>query len=98
MDVEADVGPVKDFIQGTNCVVLPGHGVTTLGRTISEAYHRLTAFTSEIRRNIVAEQLAALKGSRVQYRSVAEVDHMHRFAERIIYPDRADNVMAGEEI
>jgi len=94
VDVEADVGPVKDFIADTNCVVLLGHGVTTLGRTISEAYHRLTAFTSEIRRNIIAEQLAAIKGSEVQYRSQAEIEQMHRFAEKIIYPDRAENVMA----
>ena len=98
VDVEADVGPVKDFIAGTNCVVLLGHGVTTLGRTISEAYHRLTAFTSEIRRNIIAEQLAAIKGSRVLYRSQDEIEHMHRFAEKIIYPDRAENVMAEDEI
>ena len=98
MDVEADVGPVKDFIGGTNCVVLLGHGVTTLGRTISEAYHRLTAFTSEVRRNIIAEQLAAIKGSRVQYRSQDEIEHMHRFAEKIIYPDRAENVMAEDDV
>src|SRR5512133_60248 len=42
VDVEADVSGVKDFIQGTNSVVLVGHGVTTLGRNVSEAYHRLT--------------------------------------------------------
>ena len=96
MDVEADVGPVGEFIGGTNCVVLLGHGVTTLGRTISEAYHRLTAFTAEVRRNIVAEQLAAIKGTRVRYRSREEIEHMHRFAEKIIYPDRAENVMAED--
>ena len=98
MDVEADVGPVKDFIGETNCVVLLGHGVTTLGRTISEAYHRLTAFASEVRRNILAEQLAAIRGSRVQYRSPEEIERMHRFAETIIYPDRAENVMAEEAL
>ena len=98
MDVEADVGPVKDFIQDTNCLVLLGHGVTTIGRTISEAYHRLTAFTSEVRRNILAEQLAAIKGTKVQYRGAEEIEHMHRFAEKIIYPDRAENVMAEDEV
>jgi hypothetical protein len=41
VDVEADVTGVKDFIQGTNSVVLVGHGITTLGRNVSEAYHRL---------------------------------------------------------
>jgi ribulose-5-phosphate 4-epimerase/fuculose-1-phosphate aldolase len=96
MDVEDDVGPVAGFIHDTNSIVLLGHGVTTLGRTLSEAYHRLNAFTSEIRRNIQAEQLAAIKGTRPLYRSREEVEEMHELAERIIYPDRAENVIAGE--
>ena len=95
MDVEDDVGPVAGFIQDTNSVVLLGHGVTTLGRSLSEAYHRLNAFTSEIRRNIQAEQLAAIKGTTPLYRSRDEIDEMHRLAERIIYPDRAEGVMTG---
>jgi ribulose-5-phosphate 4-epimerase/fuculose-1-phosphate aldolase len=96
MDVEADVGSVAGFIQDTNTVVLLGHGVTSLGRTLSEAYHRLNSFTSEIRRNIQAEQLAAIKGTRPLYRSREEVEEMHRLAERIIYPDRAEGVMAAD--
>ena len=93
MDVESDTRLIKDFISETNCLVLIGHGVTTLGRSISEAYHRLTAFTSEVRRVIVAEQLAAAKGTDVRYRSQAEVEGMYRLAERVIYPDRAEDVM-----
>ena len=93
VDVEADVSGVKDFIQGTNSVVLVGHGVTTLGRTVSEAYHRLTTLTAEARRNIQAELLAAAKGTRPQYRGDAEVQAMYRHAEAIIYPKRAERVM-----
>ena len=95
MDVEADVAPVAGFIQDTNTVVLLGHGVTSLGRTLSEAYHRLNSFVSEVRRNIVAEQLAAIKGTVPHYRTREEVDAMHRFAETIIYPKRAEKVMQG---
>jgi len=93
VDVEADVSGVKDFILGTNSVVLVGHGVTTLGRTVSEAYHRLTTLTAEARRNIEAELLAAAKGTRPHYRSDAEVQAMYRHAEAIIYPKRAERVM-----
>jgi len=93
IDVEADVSGVKDFIQGTNSVVLVGHGVTTLGRTVSEAYHRLTTLTAEARRNIEAELLAAAKGTQPQYRGDAEVQAMYRHAEAIIYPRRAERVM-----
>lgn len=93
VDVEADVSGVKDFIQGTNSVVLVGHGVTTLGRTVSEAYHRLTTLTAEARRNIEAELLAAASSTRPAYRSEAEVQAMYRHAEAIIYPKRAEGVM-----
>jgi ribulose-5-phosphate 4-epimerase/fuculose-1-phosphate aldolase len=86
VDVEVDARRIEGFIQDTNCLVLVGHGVTTLGRTLSEAYHRLTSFTSEVRRNIIAEQLAAAKGTRVQYRGADEVERMYRLAEQVIYP------------
>lgn len=93
VDVEADVSGVKDFIQNSNSVVLIGHGITTLGRNVSEAYHRLNSLTAEIRRNIAAELLALAKGSEPRYRSQAEIESMYRFAEAIIYPRRAERVM-----
>jgi len=93
VDVEADVSGVKDFIQSTNSVVLVGHGVTTLGRNVSESFHRLTTLTAEARRNIDAERLAAAKGTRPAYRGEAEVQAMYRHAESIIYPKRAERVM-----
>jgi ribulose-5-phosphate 4-epimerase/fuculose-1-phosphate aldolase len=95
VDVEADVSSVADF-QDTNSIVLIGHGVTTLGRTLSEAYHRLNTLTAEVRRCIEAEQIAALKGTTPAYRSRAEIEEMYRFAERIIYPTRAEAVMHEE--
>jgi ribulose-5-phosphate 4-epimerase/fuculose-1-phosphate aldolase len=97
LDVEADVAPVAGFIADTNTVVLVGHGVTSLGRTLSEAYHRLNSFVSEVRRNILAEQLAGLKGTRPAYRSDEEIEAMHRFAEAIIYPTRAEQVMRADD-
>jgi ribulose-5-phosphate 4-epimerase/fuculose-1-phosphate aldolase len=93
VDVEADVSSVKDFIGDTNSVVLLGHGVTTLGRNVSEAYHRLNSLTAEVRRNIAAELLALNAGSQPQYRSDEEIQAMYRFAESIIYPKRAERVM-----
>ncbi len=96
VDVESDARQIEAFIAGTNCLVLVGHGVTTLGRTISEAYHRLTSFTSEARRNIIAERLAALKGTRVRYHPAEEIERMYRLAEQVIYPDRAEDVMVEE--
>ena len=96
VDVEADVSGVKDFILDTNAVVLVGHGVTTLGRSLSEAYHRLNSLTAEVRRNIAAELLAARTGSQPHYRSQAEIDAMYRHADAIIYPRRAERVMQDD--
>jgi L-fuculose-phosphate aldolase len=96
VDVEADVSSVADFVQNTNSVVLVGHGLTTFGRNVSEAYHRLNTLTAEVRRVLAAEQHAAVAGTRPAYRSQAEMEEMYRFAERIIYPTRADHVMHEE--
>lgn len=93
VDVESDAARISAFIQDTNCLVLLGHGITTLGRNLSEAYHRLTAFTSEVRRVISAEHLAAIKGTKVQYRTQEEIARMYRLAEQVIYPDRAEDVL-----
>jgi len=93
VDVEADVSGVKDFVHGTNAIFLLGHGVTTLGRTLSEAYHRLNSLSSEIRRSIAAELLAARAGTKPLYRSDEEIAVMYRSAEAVIYPTRAEHVM-----
>jgi ribulose-5-phosphate 4-epimerase/fuculose-1-phosphate aldolase len=96
VDVEADVSSVESFIKDTNLVVLVGHGLTALGRNVSEAYHRLNTFTAEVRRCLLAEQVAALKGTTPAYRAQHEIEEMYRFAERIIYPTRPDHVMHEE--
>ena len=88
LDVESDVGPVKDFIADTNAVIMENHGVTTLGRTVSEAYHRLNTLASEVRRNVLALQLAAAAGTEVHFLSPDAVEWMYRYAESVIYPSR----------
>jgi ribulose-5-phosphate 4-epimerase/fuculose-1-phosphate aldolase len=88
LDVEQDVGPVADFIQATNSVIMENHGVTTLGRTVSEAYHRLNTLTSEIRRNVTATLLAAAAGTEIHALAPDAVDWMYRYAESVIYPSR----------
>jgi L-fuculose-phosphate aldolase len=88
LDVEQDVGPVGDFIQHTNSVLMENHGVTTLGRTVSEAYHRLNTLTSEIRRNVMTTLLAAAASSEIHAIAPDAVAWMYRHAESVIYPSR----------
>jgi ribulose-5-phosphate 4-epimerase/fuculose-1-phosphate aldolase len=86
LDVEMDVGPLHEFVQQTNSLVMIRHGMTTMGRNVSEAYHRLNTLTSEIRRNIQIETLCALKGTKPEYLSQKDVEWMYRHAEEVIYP------------
>ena len=88
LDVEQDVGPIKDFVEHTNCLIMENHGVTTLGRTVSEAYHRLNTLTSEVRRYIEAIRLAALARTEVHFLAADAVEWMYRHAESVIYPSR----------
>ena len=88
LDVENDVGPIADFIERTSAIVMENHGVTALGRSVSEAYHRLNTLTSEVRRNILAERLAAIRGTEPHYLAQDAVDWMYRHAESVIYPSR----------
>lgn len=88
LDVEQDVGPIKDFIQSTNSLVMIRHGITTLGRNVSEAYHRLNTLTSEVRRNVMIETLAAAKGTKGEYLTQKEIEWMYGYAEDVIYPTK----------
>jgi ribulose-5-phosphate 4-epimerase/fuculose-1-phosphate aldolase len=88
LDVEQDVGPIKDFIAHTNSLIMENHGVTTLGRDVSEAFHRLNTLTSEVRRNIEALRLAALAHTEVHFLAPEAVEWMYRHAESVIYPSR----------
>jgi ribulose-5-phosphate 4-epimerase/fuculose-1-phosphate aldolase len=98
LDVEQDVGPVGDFIGDTNAVIMESHGVTTLGRTVSEAYHRLNTLTSEVRRNVMAIQLAAAARTEIHAIAPDAVEWMYRYAESVIYPSRdATRRAAGGE-
>jgi ribulose-5-phosphate 4-epimerase/fuculose-1-phosphate aldolase len=88
LDVEMDVGPLKEFVQETNSLVMIRHGITTFGRHVSEAYHRLNTLTSEVRRNVMIETLTALKGTQGEYLTQKEVEWMHNYAEGVIYPTK----------
>ncbi len=88
LDVEQDVAPIRGFIDRTNAVLMEHHGVTVLGRTLAEAYHRLNTLTAEVRRVLAAEQLAAARGTRVRYLDGPDVTAMYADADRVIYPSR----------
>src|SRR6185437_15332717 len=86
INVEEDVDPIKTFIQDTNCIIMKRHGFTVLGRTVSEAYHRTNVLCSEVKRNIIVEMLSAVKGTKPEYLSHADMEWMFKQGDSVVYP------------
>lgn len=86
VNVELDVAPLGEFITGTNAIVMESHGLTTFGRTVSEAYHRLNTLAAEVRRNIIALSLAAATGEKVTVVDAESVAWAYRHGDSVIYP------------
>jgi ribulose-5-phosphate 4-epimerase/fuculose-1-phosphate aldolase len=86
IDVESDVAPIKTFIQDTNCVIMKRHGFTVLGRNVSECYGRTNVLVGEVKRNILAEQLAAMRGRKPEYLTKEEIESMFRHGDAVMYP------------
>ncbi len=87
INVEEDVAPIKTFIRDTNCILMKRHGITVLGRNVSECYGRVNILAAEVKRNILAEQLAALRGTTVDYISKQEMEQMFRAGDAVMYPE-----------
>jgi len=86
VNVEEDVAPIKTFIQDTNCIVMKRHGITVLGRTVSECYHRVNTYTSEVKRQLIVELLCAAKGTQPEYMSKEEMEWMFAQGDSVVYP------------
>jgi ribulose-5-phosphate 4-epimerase/fuculose-1-phosphate aldolase len=86
INVEEDVAPIKTFIHGTNCVIMKRHGFTVLGRTLSECYGRTNVLAGEVKRNIIAEQLAAAQGRKPEYLEAREIEKMFKEGDAVMYP------------
>ena len=86
LNVEEDVAPIKTFIQDTNCLVMKRHGITVLGRTVSECYHRVNTYAAEVKRQIIVELLCAAKGTKPDYMSEEEMKWMFAQGDAVVYP------------
>src|SRR5262249_32311310 len=86
LQFEECVAPVKTFIADVNCFIMKRHGFTVLGRNVSECYHRVNVLTSEVKRNIIAEQLATARGAKPEYLTLDEMKHMFEHGDAVMYP------------
>jgi len=86
LNVEEDVAPIKTFIQRTNCIVMKRHGITVLGRNVSECYHRVNVYHAETRRQIMVEMLCAAKGTRPETITRDQMEWMFSRGDGVVYP------------
>jgi len=84
-NIEAIPDRIPEFIHNTNCVVMPHHGITTVGQTLSQAYHRLNSVIAEIERLIVALAICNGRQSKLTYRSDSEVCAMFAEGHKVVY-------------
>ena len=86
LNVEEDVAPIRTFIQDTNCIVMKRHGITVLGRDVSECYHRVNTYASEVKRQIIVELLCAAKGTQAEEITREEMEWMFSQGDGVVYP------------
>lgn len=85
INLEADTGGILEFVAGTNCLVMPNHGLTTVGSSLSEAYHRHTAFLAEVRRIALAMWIRRGSIDDVAFVDDDETQQLYMLGGRIIY-------------
>jgi L-fuculose-phosphate aldolase len=83
INLEADPEAVKDHVSSATAFVMPNHGLVTIGRTLSEAYHRHTALIGEVQRLILTQLMYPGDGS--CYLPEEEVKTLYPAGDRIIY-------------
>ena len=84
LNLETDPSAVEHYAGRANALVMPNHGLVTLGRSVSEAYHRHTSVVAEVER---LTQVRALAGG-VPASSVLpddEVAMLYQLGDKIIY-------------
>jgi ribulose-5-phosphate 4-epimerase/fuculose-1-phosphate aldolase len=86
LNVEEDVAPIRTFIQDTNCIVMKRHGITVLGRDVSECYHRVNVYHAEVKRQLMVELLCAAKGTTPDYLGKEEMEWMYARGDSVVYP------------
>lgn len=85
LNLESNPREVKTWLAETNCFVMPTHGLTTVGRTLSEAYHRHTAFVSEVKRVLLSTLIRQAAGAPVLFVDETETLRHYELCDRLIY-------------
>jgi len=85
INVEVQSELISDFIGKTNIFIMQNHGLTALGRTLSEAFHRTNSVVAEVQR--LAQYLLFCRIKRIvpQFLSDEEVNNLYFASDNIVY-------------
>lgn len=84
-NIEEDVVSVKSICIETNVIIMPNHGVTAYGRSLSQAYHRFCTTVSEIDRFMQAQLLVRNGSQQIHRLDDKEVDRLFSQGDSLIY-------------
>jgi L-fuculose-phosphate aldolase len=85
INVEVQSELISEFIGKTNVFIMKNHGLTALGRTLSEAFHRTNSVVAEVQRLAQYLLFCSIKGILPQFLSDEEVNSLYSSADDIIY-------------
>jgi L-fuculose-phosphate aldolase len=85
LNPEADAEAVGAEDLKATCFVMPNHGLTTVGRSLSEAYHRHTSMIAEVNRLLVATVVAGARGNRIRFTPESDTAQLYALGGGFIY-------------
>jgi len=85
INIEKSVDQVESIIQNTNIIIMPDHGITSLGATISQAYHRVNSVVAEVTRLIIASSINAEQLRRLDVQSHQAICEMYSEGNQVVY-------------
>lgn len=82
---EADIALVAEEDLRSSALIMPNHGLTTLGSTLSEAYHRHTSVVSECNRLLIASTISFQQNEVIRTVPAEEVEALYKLSSKFIY-------------
>lgn len=83
INLEENADHTQRYVENSNCFIMPNHGLVTVGRSLSEAYHRHTSFVAEIERIVLTHLL--YQGTQKCFLDSSEVQRLYTVGNNIIY-------------
>jgi L-fuculose-phosphate aldolase len=82
---ESDVDQIDEVNLHASCLLMPNHGITTVGSSLSEAYHRHTSIIAELKRLLIAMIVAHIKDRKIRTTPLEDTAELFALGTRFLY-------------